>query len=137
MPAHAQASAGLLSIFSPSIGRRDTTAGRPIAIEEIQPLINTQEAQIRFNIVNRLSERRSSGFVFVVLKAGNNYTVWPTNGAGADMHYRFNQGEFFSTARFRPVYASFPPVGSGTPTLFHIVIFSTTGDVLYQGPTGR
>ena len=56
-----------------------------------------ENIHFRFRIVNRIqSGRRASGFVFVVLKTGNSYIVWPhQDGMNTEVGYSFNDGDSF------------------------------------------
>ena len=135
LPANARAT-NLLSIIAPSAGRKNATGDEVIDIEQFRTRRNSQETHISFNIVNELTNRRSSGFIFVILKANNTYTLWPQTNNEENLQYKFNEGEYFSTARFRPVEASFAPLAEDAKALFHIIIFSATGDIIYEKTHG-
>lgn len=124
--------AGALSLFEPARGQRDLTEDPPLSIEETRTDGGPRETRVRFNIVNGTpSGRRLSGFVFVVLRDGATYHVWPGGAEGGGMRLRFGEGEPFSTARFRPVDAAFPPLRGGGAASALAVIFSRTGDLLH------
>lgn len=122
-----------LLLFKPSPGRKDLTKSPNLRIEEVEATQQGQNINLDFKILNLTKDQsRISGFIFVVMKDGDNLVTWP-NGSMADqeMDISFNKGELFSTSRFRPVKVSFPPTKE-KDLLFKIVIFSRTGDLIYK-----
>ena len=133
-PSHAPGAFGSLSLFAPAQGRRDLTRETQLAIEDIQVQRNPRDTRFSFRITNLTQgHRRISGLVFVVLKTGDSYILWPSGQEGpTQRQFGFDEGEFFATSRFRPVEAIFPPLEEEVSPLFQVVIFSSTGDILYR-----
>ena len=130
-----QDAAGTFSFFKPTLGQRELTQNPRISVENINVLTEGNNTRLQFRIVNQGGEgRRTSGFVFIILKTKNSYIFWPEKeNSPRQMQYQFNEGEFFATSRFRPVNASFPLFERGSTVAFQIVIFSNTGDILHRG----
>ena len=122
------------SLFAPAPGRRDLRGDPPLSIEGMGGGPGPRGGvRVRFNIVNGTpGGRRLSGFVFVIMRDGAAWRVWP-EGAVRGMRLRFNDGEPFSTSRFRPVDAAFPPLAGGGGAVVQVVVFSRTGDLLHSG----
>tara|TARA_R110002072_G_scaffold64203_2_gene159389 strand:- start:234508 stop:235233 length:726 start_codon:yes stop_codon:yes gene_type:complete len=122
-----------LLLFKPSPGRKDLTKSPSLKVESIDVTSQGQNINLDFRILNLTKdESRISGFIFVILRDGNNLVVWPRGSMpDQEMSIVFNKGELFSTSRFRPVKVTFPqPVSKDL--LFHIVIFSRTGDLIFK-----
>ena len=123
-----------LSIFRKPINQKDLTQRNLLSLEGSRLIENSDNLRLQFRIVNNAQNNiRLSGFLFVIMKSNNSYTIWPKQkGSSNEIYYNFNEGEFFSTARFRPVNIVFPfPQGTEKP-LFQAIIFSRIGDIFYN-----
>lgn len=125
---------GFLSLFNQSAGRKDLTASPEMKLEEIELSPNSSNVSISFNVVNMTKdESRLTGYIFVVMKGGDNIQVWPkTSFTDSSMLVQFGNGQFFATSRFRPVRADFRKIPGVSNYLFKIVIFSRTGDLIFK-----
>lgn len=93
------------------------------------------QAILGFNIVNKGSEERMTGYTFIVLKGGSFTSLYPS--IPNNPPYKFEQGESFSVSRFRPVEASFDiPANINKSLSFEILIFAKNGDLLFKKNLG-
>lgn len=122
-----------LNLYKTTPGRQDLTKSPEIDIEAIDSVLKDGQLLVDFRIINLTqTEKRISGFIFVILKDEDRIQTWP-KGAFSDqeMQMVFNKGELFSASRFRPVQALFPAPNS-EDVLIKILIFSRTGDLIYK-----
>ncbi len=122
-----------LQFFKQSAGRRDLTKSPELTLEEIEITPLSESLEVDFKIVNLTQEtRRVSGYIFVIMQAGNQINVWPNNAfADKEMQIEFNNGELFATSRFRPVKAIFS-LPKANEALFKTLIFNKTGDLIFR-----
>lgn len=123
-----------LSLFKPVQGQQDLSKSPALTFEEIEVSSNETETILNFKIVNAAKDgTRQAGYLFVIMKAGNQIAVYPEDSFERDeMQLAFNKGEYFATSRFRPVRAAFNRVSGAREVLFKIVIFSATGDLVQR-----
>lgn len=123
-----------LSLFKQVQGQKDMSKSPALTLEEVEVVPVDNDLALNFKIVNATKDgARQAGYLFVVMKAGNQIAVYPEDSFERDeMQLSFNKGEYFATSRFRPVRAVFPRVSGTREVLFKIVIFSATGDLVQK-----
>ena len=123
-----------LSLFKQSAGRKDLSASPEMQLEEIELSPAAEKVTLSFKIVNMTKDdSRLTGYLFVIMKAGDNIQAWPSTAIEDDsMQVPFGAGEFFATSRFRPVRADFRKIPNASKALFKVVIFSRTGDLIFK-----
>ena len=128
------------SILHPSIGMKDLTINSPIKLENFTTKAQgTHGVQLNFNIShNDSGDNKTSGYILVLLKAGNSLLVYPKSNENIEQNFTaFNLGETFTVHRFRPVEAIFPDgVPKATPLWFKVFIFNRSGDLLQKQTVG-
>lgn len=123
-----------LTLFKQSPGRQDLSSSPEMQLEELELSPAEDKVSLSFKIVNMTKDdSRLTGYLFVIMKAGDNIQVWPSTALQEDsMQIPFAGGEFFATSRFRPVRADFRKLPNMNNALFKIVIFSRTGDLIFK-----
>lgn len=123
-----------LTLFKQSPGRKDLSASPEMQLEEIETSSTEDKATLSFKIVNMTKDdSRLTGYLFIVMKAGDNIQVWPSSALEENsMQIPFGGGEFFATSRFRPVRADFRKIPNMNKALFKVVIFGRTGDLIFK-----
>lgn len=121
-----------LTLFKTTLGQQDLTQTPTFNVEDFQYTLEGEEVVVKFNLVNQNPEGpRQRGTFFIIMMTGNTYTFYPADALSEnETKLLFNEGEFFSAARFRPVEARMdlpPRIG---PALFKVLIFSQTGDLV-------
>lgn len=123
-----------LNLFKPVPGQKDATVKPVLSLDEVDVLPLNDALYLRFNLVNTTKlKEKISGFLFVMLKFGNQIMIWPENAYEEDeMQIKFNDGEIFAFSNLRPVEAKFPTAVKQGKALLKILIFSRTGDLLHK-----
>jgi hypothetical protein len=121
-----------LGLFKLTPGIQDLSANPILGIEDVNVLSNADKIVLSFNLVNLLAEtNRQVGYIFAILISGNKIHVYPEDAFNeSDPLISFNKGEYFATARFRPVEAQFSNTSIGNKGLVKVLLFSRTGDLL-------
>lgn len=115
-------------------GQKDLTQSPTIKIDNFILTSESHKVAVKFHLVNLLSEEhRVSGHLFIVMRQKNSVHIHPHDSFSQDeLQTSFNKGEPFGFSRLRPVYANFPLIHESKKLLFHILIFSFTGDLMHQ-----
>lgn len=123
-----------LSLFKQVQGQKDLSKSPALTFEEIEVVPSDNDLTLNFKIVNAAKDgSRQAGYLFVVMKSGNQVAVYPEDSFERDeMQLAFNKGEYFATSRFRPVRAVFNRVPGAREVLFKVIIFSSTGDLVQK-----
>lgn len=121
-----------LGLFKLTPGIEDLSANPILGIEDVTVKSLNDKVILNFNLVNLLSETdRQVGYIFALLISGNKVHVYPEDAFNeSDPLISFNKGEYFATARFRPVEAQFSNTSIGNKGLVKVLLFSRTGDLL-------
>jgi hypothetical protein len=121
-----------LGLFKLTPGMEDLSANPILGIEDVNVKSNEDKVILNFNLVNLLSEtNRQVGYIFALIISGNKIHVYPEDAFNdSDPLISFNKGEYFATARFRPVEAAFNKSSIGNRGLVKVLLFSRTGDLL-------
>lgn len=122
-----------LTLFKLTAGQEDLSSNPIVSVEDFNVSQQSEsEINLRFDLVNLEDDgTRQSGYIFVLMMTGNSYTFYPKDAlVPGETSLSFNNGEYFSAARFRPVEATFALPENRGPTLFKVLIFSRTGDLL-------
>lgn len=120
-----------LGLFKLTAGMQDLSANPIIGIEDVtlKPLEN--EIHLAFNLLNLAPEtNRQVGYIFAMLISGSSISFYPeTAFSDDDPLVSYTKGEYFATARFRPVEAVFKGNFSKRG-MVKILLFSRTGDLI-------
>jgi hypothetical protein len=121
-----------LGLFKYVPGMEDLSATPSLSIEDIQLRRREGQANLTFNLVNLTPDTsRQAGYIFALFIAGPTVSVYPEGAfTEDDPLIAFNRGEYFATARFRPVEASFTIPPNTNRGIVKILLFSRTGDLL-------
>jgi len=110
---------------------KDKTQEQVIAIDSKKVTIKKSSYKITFNITNQSIVDRVSGYFFTILKRKGTYQFYPKN-LNDFQSISFKNGEYFSTARFRPVEANFSKLELTSKVELIILIYSTDGDLIHS-----
>lgn len=122
-----------LTLFKLTAGQQDLSNSPVVSVEDFEVAMQAEkEIQLKFNLVNLEDDgTRQSGYIFILMMTGNTYTFYPQDAlVPGETRLSFNNGEYFSAARFRPVEANLNLPENKGPALFKVLIFSRTGDLL-------
>lgn len=125
---------GFLALFKQSAGRQDLSSSPEMAIQEVEVIKRESQIELSFKIFNMTKDQsKLTGYLFVIMQNGDRLQVWPANTFdNQSMQVPFSKGEFFATSRFRPVQATFDKLQSPTGSLFKVVVFGRTGDLIFK-----
>ncbi len=123
-----------LGIFKTMLNVKDLSSNPQFNIEQITAFSDQKNLRVRFNIVNSNQNEKRSGHVWVFVRHGDEYQIYPAQNAGQEeFQFKYFDGEPFSTSRFRPVDATFRlPQKATDNILIKILIFNRSGDLIYQ-----
>ena len=95
---------------------------------------NDKTLEVKFHLSNQSEQNRISGRLFTTLKFDDKFIIYPKPNNLESI--KFNEGEFFSIARFRKSLITFKNVSltkeNIDTALLDIVIFSLQGDLIFQ-----
>lgn len=124
-----------LALFRPVAGMQNLTSSPQLSIENYELSRRADQLTLSFNIVNQTTDgQRLSGHLFVLMKTKSAIHIYPSSSfAGQTFQVNFTSGESFATQRFRPVEnVRFSSLDVDQQTLFKVIIFSRTGDLLFK-----
>jgi len=126
-----------LNLFKPVTGRADLTKNSVLSISNTQVKIKNQKLYFTFDLVNTTqNNKRLSGYLFVIYRNNRTLQFYPDKSFSKNaMDLAFNNGEFFSTARFRAtetVFSMPKEIITNLKGQFRILIFSKSGDLLHE-----
>lgn len=121
-----------LGLFKFVPGMEDLSANPSLAVEDVTLTRQNQGAALQFNLVNLTPDTtRQAGYIFALIISGGIISIYPEDAfSDDDPLITFNRGEYFATARFRPVEAEFKQMGQASKGIIKILLFSRTGDLL-------
>lgn len=125
---------GSLGFFKQVKGQMDLTKNPILSVEGITTATVDGKTQLQFALNNKTdSSKRISGHLFVIIKNNNMLRVYPENAfSETDFQAVFNKGEKFSFNRLRPFAVTFNDGKISKNLNFKILVFSLTGDLLFD-----
>ncbi len=123
-----------LALFTILPDQKDTSSTPLMAINELKITEEGEELNFHANLLNTKGESsKVSGHLFIIMKAENAVWIYPTDAFPKDKTtINYNSGETVLFARLRLVDAKFPLPPKGSKTLFKVLLFSRTGDLIYK-----
>lgn len=125
---------GSLGLFKQIKGQTDLSKKPLIAVEGISTGVVDGKTQLQFALNNITdSNKKISGHLFVIIKNQNTLKIFPENAIlEGDFQANFNKGEKFSFNRLRPFYVTFNEGKVSKILNFKVLVFSLTGDLLFD-----
>ena len=115
-------------------GSKDLTKEALVEVDNISLELENKNIEIKFHLSNQADQNRISGRLFTILKYDNRIHFYPTP---KDLqNIKFNEGEFFSIARFRKSLIPFKGLRVNQEDIenasLNIIIFSLKGDLIFE-----
>lgn len=132
----------LVPLIAPPMGSRDLTREQLISFENFNVKQQGDKLVANFNLINPHTNKKISGHIFVVLKAGSSFSIYPAHSLGGKNSFlaNFDGGEPFSVSHLRPVVAQLNYRSTDrAPThllSFELIAFSREGDLILKKTVG-
>jgi hypothetical protein len=125
---------GNLQLIKTLPGKTDLTEKTFVEVDNIKLTKSNKNLEVKFHLSNQSEESRISGRLFTIFKHSNNLRIYP---APKNLNnIKFNEGEFFSIARFRKSLIPFKEINLNKTQLsesaVNIIIFSLEGDLIFD-----
>ena len=115
--------------------KKDLTSELKLAIDNLKvKKANDNKISISFHLSNQSNLERITGRLFALVESKDKMQIYPTPKSFSDTKY--NEGEFFSIARFRKTNLTFD-TSEASKIADHkltIIIFSREGNLLLKQP---
>jgi hypothetical protein len=125
-----------LGLFKAPPGQEDHTKTPAISIDQFKFKVTDEGKNLffRFDLINEVKEQgKIAGYLFVIMKMGGSLYFYPQNSmAESEMLINYTKGEFFSMNNRRITEGTFPLSEKNVGSIFKILIFSRTGDLLHK-----
>jgi len=125
---------GSLQLIKTLPDSKDLTSETLVEVDNIKLNVINNSLELKFHLSNQSEQSRISGRLFTMLKFNNKFIFYPSPKSIESI--KFNEGEFFSIARFRKSLIPFSNVSltkeNIETALLNIVIFSLKGDLIFE-----
>jgi hypothetical protein len=122
-----------LGLFKQMKGQLDLSKKTILSVEGLASDYSEGKTRLQFALSNDDSSKKIAGYLFVVIKNYNSLRIFPENAIlENDFQAIYNKGERFSFNRLRPFVVT---LNDGKPYKninFKILVFSLTGDLLFD-----
>ena len=123
-----------LEIIKTISGAQDKQRDQLVEVDQLQATLTPKDKlKIDFKLTNQSKNSRVTGYFHLYLSDHDSIHFFP-NGKGNMSELSYDQGEYFSTARFRPVSITFDQIKRNLrpKQKLSINIFTLNGDLLYS-----
>lgn len=113
---------------------KDLSSQSLVEVDNVKVEIDDKKIEVNFHLSNQSEQSRISGRLFTIFKNGNKQLIYPL--PKDIQNIKFNEGEFFSIARFRKSKIPFNGISINDEILksasLNVIIFSLEGDLLFE-----
>jgi len=123
-----------LEIIKTISGASDLRSEQLVEVDQLKASMNNnKKLNITFKLSNQSKKTRMTGFFHLALSDKYSTSFYPGSKTNSS-NLRFDEGEYFSTARFRPVSIHFEKFARSIHPTYKLTIniFAINGDLIYS-----